>query len=89
MIEEKKIEIPEFLVNITKNSEDANLVKAILAMAQSLKLRTVAEGVEESDQLAFLIEHRCDEMQGYYFSRPVSEDSFTELLHSGKKNILL
>lgn len=86
-IDEVKID-KSFVQDITKNSEDANLVKAILAMAQSLKLRTVAEGVEESDQLAFLIEHRCDEMQGYYFSRPVSEDSFTELLHSGKRLII-
>jgi EAL domain-containing protein (putative c-di-GMP-specific phosphodiesterase class I) len=43
----------------------------VIKMAHSVNLRVVAEGVEQAEELAFLREHRCDEAQGYYFSRPV------------------
>ena len=52
-------------------------------MAQGLNLRVVAEGVETREQLAFLQDHECDEAQGYYFSRPVPAQQFTELLRTG------
>jgi len=56
-----------------------------LAMAHTLRLRSVAEGVEKLDEIIFLGEHGCEEIQGFYFSRPVPFDAFTELLGSGKK----
>ena len=74
-----------FVMDITKNTDGASIVETILAMTHSLKLRSVAEGVEKLDEIIFLAEHGCEEMQGFYFSRPVPFDVFTELLESGKK----
>ena len=61
----------------------AAVVTAIIVMARSLNLRVVAEGVETWEQLAFLRAHQCDEVQGYYFSRPVPAEQFTRLLKTG------
>lgn len=74
-----------FVMDITTNRDGAAIVETILAMAHTLKLRTVAEGVEKLEELLFLAEHKCGEMQGFYFSRPLPFNSFEELLHSGKK----
>jgi EAL domain-containing protein (putative c-di-GMP-specific phosphodiesterase class I) len=60
-----------FIQGIPHEAGDATLTQAIIAMAHSLGLRTVAEGVETADQLEFLRAHQCDEIQGYYFSRPL------------------
>jgi EAL domain-containing protein (putative c-di-GMP-specific phosphodiesterase class I) len=49
-------------------------------MAHSLGIKVIAEGVETAEQLAFLRQHRCDGMQGYYFSRPLPPQQFAELL---------
>ncbi len=61
----------------------AAVVTAIIVMARSLNLRVVAEGVETWEQFAFLRAHQCDEVQGYYFSRPVPAEQFTSLLKTG------
>lgn len=53
-----------------------------LAMAHSMKLRVVAEGVEQESQLAFLRNQGCDEVQGFLISKPVSAQVFTRLLQS-------
>ena len=53
-------------------------------MAHSLKLQVIAEGVERDAQLAYLRRHGCDEMQGYYFSKPVPEQEFELMLADGK-----
>jgi diguanylate cyclase (GGDEF)-like protein len=60
-----------FIMDITEKNEVATIVKAIIAMAQSLRLSVVAEGVETDKQLSLLRELDCDEMQGYLISRPV------------------
>ncbi len=65
---------------------NAVLVKAIITLGKSLGLLVVAEGVETKQQLDFLREHQCDEMQGYYFSQPVSADALTDML-TGPKNL--
>jgi diguanylate cyclase (GGDEF)-like protein/PAS domain S-box-containing protein len=61
-----------FISGIVEQPDDRSLTEAILAMARSLRMRVVAEGVETSEQLKFLAEHRCDSIQGYFFSRPLA-----------------
>jgi diguanylate cyclase (GGDEF)-like protein/PAS domain S-box-containing protein len=60
-----------FVIDCMQDENDAAIVKTIIAMARSMQLNVIAEGVETSDQLAFLQESLCDEAQGYYFSRPL------------------
>jgi diguanylate cyclase (GGDEF)-like protein len=72
-----------FVRQIDAVGEDTAIVTAVIGMAQSLKLRVIAEGVETLEQLEFLRAHRCDAVQGYYFSRPVSPEQFEKLLRTG------
>jgi EAL domain-containing protein (putative c-di-GMP-specific phosphodiesterase class I) len=71
-----------FTMDLTTNSEIASIVTAVIEMAHSLGLRAVAEGVETAEQEAFLRSHDCDEIQGFYFSRPVPADSVAELVRA-------
>jgi EAL domain-containing protein (putative c-di-GMP-specific phosphodiesterase class I) len=73
-----------FVRDVVTNSEDAAIVRAVISMAHTLHLVVTAEGVENRDQLSFLRRHRCDEMQGYLFSPPVSSVEFRELLRRGQ-----
>jgi diguanylate cyclase (GGDEF)-like protein/PAS domain S-box-containing protein len=72
-----------FLQNIVDGSDGAVVIRAIISMANSLKHRVIAEGVETMEQLAFLRAENCDEGQGYYFSRPVPAQQFAKLLQAG------
>ncbi|HWZ88373.1 MAG TPA: EAL domain-containing protein, partial [Polyangiaceae bacterium] len=72
-----------FVGQITAAGDDASIVTAVISMAQSLRLRVVAEGVETLGQLEFLQARECDEAQGYYFSRPVPAPEFAGLLRTG------
>jgi diguanylate cyclase (GGDEF)-like protein/PAS domain S-box-containing protein len=69
-----------FIREISRGAGDRTVAEAIIAMGKTLCLTVVAEGVETSEQKAFLKEHACDEMQGYYFSTPVAPDDFAALL---------
>jgi diguanylate cyclase (GGDEF)-like protein len=69
-----------FVHDISSDPDDASIVQAIIAMAHSLGIKVIAEGVETMEQLAFLRLHRCDSMQGYYFSQPLPPEQFAELL---------
>ena len=69
-----------FVRDITTDADDAGIVTAIVAMAKSLKLGVVAEGVETADQLAFLEALNCDAYQGYHFSKPLPAEDFARLL---------
>jgi len=72
-----------FVRQITTSPDETSIVTAILSMAQSLKLRVVAEGVETQAEMLFLQAHNCEEAQGYYFGRPVPADQFAKLLATG------
>jgi diguanylate cyclase (GGDEF)-like protein len=74
-----------FVRDITTDPSDAAIGQAIISMAHSLRLKVVAEGVETEEQLAFLQRDRCDQMQGYYFSRPLPVEAFTQLLQEGRR----
>jgi len=69
-----------FIRNIPQDIEDKAITEAIIAMGKTLSLTVVAEGVETVDQLNFLKEHACDEMQGFYFSKPIVSEQFADLL---------
>jgi diguanylate cyclase (GGDEF)-like protein len=74
-----------FITDITKSSKDAMIAIAVIAMGHSLSLRVVAEGVETEEQLDYLRRHRCDEIQGYFFSRPVPAADFEAMLRADKR----
>lgn len=78
-IDEIKID-RSFVKGLLFDENDTSIVRTILAMAQGLGLRVVAEGVETTRQRDFLTEHNCDEMQGYLFSKPVPPQSIAALL---------
>lgn len=61
-----------FVREITTNPDDAAITKAIINLAKSLHLTVIAEGVEDKAQFDFLRAHKCDEIQGYYISKPVT-----------------
>ncbi len=69
-----------FIRNLPQHSEDKNITEAIINMGRALCLTVVAEGVETKAQQDFLRDHVCDEMQGFYFSQPVSPEKFGTLL---------
>jgi EAL domain-containing protein (putative c-di-GMP-specific phosphodiesterase class I) len=78
-----------FVRQITTAPDETSIVTAIIGMGRSLKLRVVAEGVETQEELEFLQAHLCDEGQGYYFSRPVAPEQFSNLLKTGVLQIVL
>jgi diguanylate cyclase (GGDEF)-like protein/PAS domain S-box-containing protein len=61
-----------FIRDIAVNPDDAAITSAIISLAKSLNLKVIAEGVENEAQMSFLRSHQCDEIQGYYFSKPIS-----------------
>ena len=78
-----------FIKDSRKNSNAEAIVTAIIAMAHSLQIKVVAEGVETEEQLSFLRLQKCDEMQGYFYSPPVSAADCTKLLNEGLCSELL
>ncbi|MFJ9994231.1 EAL domain-containing protein [Pseudomonas putida] len=65
-----------FVDGLPEGEQDAQIARAIIAMAHSLNLAVIAEGVETHEQLEFLREHGCDEVQGYLFGRPMPANQF-------------
>lgn len=71
-----------FIHDISNDPDDRAIVSAIIDMAHNLGLQTIAEGVETAEQLAFLRLHGCNEVQGYYFSKPLPSVEFEQFLHT-------
>ncbi len=82
-----KLKIDRVFINeIASRPEDASIVRAIVSLAHSLRLKVVAEGVETSAQLDFLKHVGCDEYQGFHFSRPVPAIEFERLIRDKSKH---
>jgi diguanylate cyclase (GGDEF)-like protein/PAS domain S-box-containing protein len=69
-----------FIRDVAVNPDDAAITTAIISMAKSLNLKVIAEGVENEAQMSFLRAHQCDEIQGYYFSKPLPPDEVADKL---------
>lgn len=74
-----------FVDGIPGNPDDEEIVRAIINLAHNLNKQVIAEGVETRAQLEFLIRHDCDQVQGYFFSRPVGLDPFLNLLNTNRR----
>ncbi|HHL3491390.1 TPA: EAL domain-containing protein [Legionella pneumophila] len=73
-----------FIQNCTTNPNDASIVEAIIAMAHSLELKVLAEGVDTIDKAFFMHQHGCDEVQGFLYGLPVKADKFVKLMQKTK-----
>ena len=71
-----------FVREVAVNPDDAAITAAIIALARSLSLKVIAEGVENEAQMSFLRLHHCDEIQGYYFSKPLAADKIADKLRT-------
>ena len=80
-IEELKID-RSFLINVPEKNEDNYIVKAIIALADGLGMKIIAEGVENAEQLEFLRQNNCNIIQGFYYSKPLNKTNFTKYLAS-------
>jgi len=74
-----------FITDVTTSKDDAKIVKAIINLAHNMSKSVIAEGVETQSQLDFLVQHDCDMVQGYFFSRPVTAEDIPIL---AKRNFL-
>jgi diguanylate cyclase (GGDEF)-like protein/PAS domain S-box-containing protein len=71
-----------FIRDVDKKPESAAVLKAMVQLGHSLNMRVVAEGIETEQELLYLQSLKCDELQGFYFSRPIPEEDFIALLRS-------
>ncbi len=74
-----------FINDVLNNSDDAAIVSAVITLGQALNMKVTAEGVEVSEQIDYLKNQGCEEIQGFLFSRPIDPAAFAEMLESNKK----
>ncbi|MEN8304006.1 MAG: EAL domain-containing protein, partial [Campylobacterota bacterium] len=72
-----------FIRDLPDDEEDATITRAVIALANSLNLKVIAEGVETQEQRNFVVENGCKNIQGHYYSKPVSADEFEKILREG------
>ena len=77
-----------FIRGLSENSQDAQLISAIINLGKSLDLNIIAEGVETVEQLVFLKAHQCEEGQGFLFSKAVAAEDFAQLLQAGQCSLM-
>ncbi|WP_024851046.1 EAL domain-containing protein [Hydrogenovibrio kuenenii] len=73
-----------FVQDVVDDLDDRSIIEGMISLARSLGLKTIAEGVETKEQLAFLTEKGCDEIQGFYFSKPLPADEFGQFISNYK-----
>lgn len=78
-----------FVRNMTTDANDASITKSVILLGQSLNLSVIAEGVETAEQLALLKQFGCDEIQGYFFSKPVPQNELAQLLSANPQRAIL
>ena len=69
-----------FVADIDTSKDDAEIIHTIINMGQTLNRRIIAEGVETQEQLDILKQYNCDEIQGYFFSKPLTQEDFTHFI---------
>jgi len=74
-----------YVHDVLASPNEVSMTRAVITMAHSLQMRVIAEGVESQGQLALLLAHRCDAIQGYYFSQPVTADAISALVREGRR----
>ena len=74
-----------FVQNMLDKVDDETIVRAVITLAHNLRLKVIAEGVETEEHCRILRAHNCDEIQGYYFSKPVSAQEFEEIIRQGRR----
>ena len=75
-----------FVDGLPHGEQDGQIARAIIAMAHSLRLKVVAEGVETPAQFDFLLERGCDAMQGYFYSKPLPAEEILPLLRNARNS---
>ena len=73
-----------FVRDLPDDEEDAGITRAVIALAKSLNLRIIAEGVETKEQRDFLVENGCNNIQGYYYSKPIPGDKMEIIIKNGE-----
>jgi len=73
-----------FIKDIPQDTNGEAIARAVIALGKSMQLKIIAEGVETEEQMKFVSLEGCDEVQGYYYSCPVPEKEFVELMKSSK-----
>ncbi len=74
-----------FVQHMLDRVDDETIVRAVINLAHNLRLKVIAEGVETQEHCRILRAHNCDEIQGYYFSKPVSAQEFEEIIRQGRR----
>ena len=75
-----------FIRNLDEHLEDQAIISAVINLSHSLGFQIIAEGVETQEQLSYLHAQQCDEIQGYYFSKPLSAEQFVEFIKAKSEN---